>query len=78
MNLIRILLELFVLYLVYKLIFDFIIPIFQTTKQMKQQMGKMQEQVRQQQEQAKQQNFQSNDKEPAPKKEDYIEFEEIR
>ena len=76
MNLFRILFELFVLYLVYKLIFDFIIPVFQTTRQMKVKMGEMQQKMNEQQ--AK--TFQSAEKEAAPKakREDYIEFEEVK
>jgi len=77
MSLFRILFELFVLYLVYKLIFDFIIPVFQTTKQMKQQVGKMQQQMNEQNRQ-QQQGFDGPGKETATKKEDYIEFEEVK
>jgi len=77
MNLFRILFELFVLYLVYKLIFDFIIPVFQTTKQMKQQVGKMQQQMNEQNRQ-QQQGFDGPGKETASKKEDYIKFEEVK
>ena len=35
MSIIRVLFELFVIYLLYKLIFEFIIPVYQTTKQVK-------------------------------------------
>ena len=40
MNIFRLLFELFLLYLAYKFIFEFIIPIYKTTRQMK---GKMEE-----------------------------------
>ena len=72
--------ELFLLYLLYKLIFDFIIPIYQTTKQVKQKMGEMQQQMNRQQQQDNQQ-FKAASTEPAPsssKHEDYIEFEEVK
>ena len=53
MGIIKVIFELFVLYLLYKLIFDFIIPVYQTTKQVKQKVGEMQskmnEQMKQQQ-----------------------------
>lgn len=70
----------FVLYLVYKLIFDFIIPVFQTTRQMKQKMGEMQQQMNEQARQQQANAFQATEKEtvPKPKKEDYIEFEEVK
>ena len=42
MSIIRIIFELLVLYLVYKLIFDFIIPVYKTTKQVSKKMGEMQ------------------------------------
>jgi len=79
MSVLKVLFELFVLYLVYKLIFDFIIPIYQTTKQVKQKMGQMQEQMN---EHLKKQQADSapssKEARPQPAKEDYIEFEEIR
>jgi sortase (surface protein transpeptidase) len=70
--------ELFLLYLLYKLIFDFIIPIYHTTKQVKQKMGEMQQQMNRQQQQN--QPFTATPKETAPnsKNEDYIEFEEVK
>lgn len=75
MSIFRILLELFVLYLVYKLIFDFIIPVYQTTKQVKQKVGEMQQRMN---EQEKQFNTTTTEKAPRAAKEDYIEYEEIK
>lgn len=74
--------ELFVLYLLYKLIFDFIIPLVKTTQQVKKQFGdmsaKMQEKMNEQQQQAT--NFKATAKETKPpgKKDDYIDFEEVK
>lgn len=70
--------ELFLLYLLYKLIFDFIIPIYESSKKIKKQFGEMQDKM-----QNDLNKFQSNQnpvkKEPAPKKEgDYIDFEEVK
>lgn len=45
MGIIRVIVELFVLYLLYKLIFDFIIPVYRTSKQVKQKVGEMQNQM---------------------------------
>lgn len=74
--------ELFVLYLGYKLIFDFIIPIYQTSKQVKQKVGEMQRTMNEHMKQ--QQNAQANANASGPaapqskKNEDYIDFEEVK
>ena len=86
MNLFRVVFELFALYLLYKLVFDFIIPVAKTTKQVKKQFSemntRMQENMQQQQAQQSQyqaNNYSSNTPSPAPKKsDDYIDFEEIK
>jgi hypothetical protein len=77
MGIFRVIFELFVLYLVYKLIFDFIIPVYKTTKQVSQKMGEMQNKMN---EQAQQQTNANAYKENVPMvgKEDYIEFEEVK
>jgi hypothetical protein len=80
MNILRLLFELFVIYIVYKLIFEFIIPIYKTTRQVKQKMGEMHE--RMQQNQHTPGNHQYT-KAPAqehngPSKEDYIDYEEVK
>ncbi|MEI7736248.1 MAG: hypothetical protein WCI49_12330 [Ferruginibacter sp.] len=72
--------ELFVLYLAYKLIFDFIVPLYQTSKQVKQKVNEMQrtmnEHMKQQQAQA---NATPSQPAPPPKRnEDYIDFEEVK
>ena len=75
MGILRLLFELFVLYLLYKLIFKFIIPVYQITRVMKQKMSEMN------------QNMQSKaDTQDAPyttekRKDvggDYIDYEEIK
>ena len=80
MSIFRVLFELFVLYLLYKLVFDFIIPVYQTTKTVKQKMGEMQQKMNEQAKQQQASQFNSTAKEPAPKadKQDYIEFEEVK
>ena len=80
MNILRIAGELFLLYLLYKLIFDFIIPIYHTTKKVKQQFGEMHQKMEDQMKQ----NGQQQQGGPAPKshetvsKDDYIEYEEVK
>ena len=78
MGIIRVIVELFVLYLLYKLIFDFIIPVYKTTKQVKQKVGEMQSQMNEHKKQQQSGSF-TTTKESGAKtgKEDYIEFEEV-
>ncbi len=80
MNILRVLFELFVLYLVYKLIFDFIIPVYQTTRQVKQKVGEMQQKMNEHMKQQQENQFSSAAKDASvkPGKEDYIEFEEVK
>jgi len=90
MGLIRVIFELLVLYLVYKLIFDFIIPVYRTTRQVNQKMGEMQNKMNDQFNQPAGSRGQSAgsggqphtkttaEKPTRPAKEDYIEFEELK
>lgn len=82
MNIFRLAFELFMLYLLYKLVFDFIIPVVKTTKQVKKQFGDMSAQMEEKMNQQQQQSANFN----APKKQaantnrndDYIDFEEVK
>ncbi|MEP6595269.1 MAG: hypothetical protein ABJA71_04950 [Ginsengibacter sp.] len=82
MNILRLAGEVFLLYLLYKLIFDFIIPIYQTSKKVKRQFGemhsKMQEQMNQYNGQSSQQTKTAASAKPENKKEEYIDYEEIK
>lgn len=78
MNIFRLIAEFFLFYVLYKLIFDFIIPVYQSTKKIRKQFGDMQEKMQNQN-----QSFQGNQNPAQPastpkKEEDYIEFEEIK
>lgn len=84
MNLIRIAFELFALYVLYKLIFDFIIPLANTTKQVKKQFTEMNTQM---QDKMKQHQYEQAEKPNSTstttpinksKNDDYIEFEEVK
>ena len=81
MNIFRLAFELFALYILYKLIFDFIIPVIKTTKVVKQQFGdmsaRMQETMKQQQQANSTVNANAKPAAATTKNEDYIEFEEI-
>ena len=84
MSIIRLAFELLILYLLYKLVFDLIIPVAKTTKQVKKQFGDMsaqlQEKMNQQQAQQKNNAFNATKthEKPVTKKDDYIDFEEIK
>ena len=79
MGILRTIFELFVLYLLYKLIFDFIIPVYNTTKQVSRKMGEMQTKMNEQMKQQQQANTNTqNEKTTMAGKEDYIEFEEVK
>jgi hypothetical protein len=81
MSILRVAFELFLLYLLYKLVFDFIIPVAKTTSQVKKQFRQMNENMQEQMNRQRQANATAQ---PAaePKKpaasDDYIEFEEIK
>ncbi|MGG9964064.1 hypothetical protein [Ferruginibacter sp. SUN106] len=73
--------ELFILYLAYKFIFDFIIPVYQTTKQVKQKVNEMQHNMNEQakkQQQRDQYTSTTSQASAKPKSDDYIEFEEVK
>ncbi|MFY0252959.1 DUF4834 family protein [Chitinophaga sp. 30R24] len=83
----KFLLSIFIAWLLYKLVFDLIIPGYKVTKQVRRQMSDMQEHMRQQYEQQRggqQENHQQSSPPPPPPKQanvdkgDYIDFEEIK
>lgn len=77
MNILRLAGELFLIYIFYKLIFEFIIPVYQSTKKIKKQFGEMQSKM--QQDMNTYSKKQANEPKPEKMKEgDYIEFEEIK
>ena len=80
MSIFRVIFELFVFYLLYKLVFDFIIPLYQTTKTFKQKIGDMQQKMDEHVRKQQADQFKSASENDAPKadKHDYIEYEEIK
>jgi hypothetical protein len=84
MNIFKLLFELFIFYILYKIVFDFIIPVYRASKRMKDQVGQMQQKMQehQQRQNFPDENFVKNDSykdapgKPAAK--DYIEFEELK
>jgi hypothetical protein len=69
-----------VLYLLYKLIFDFIIPVTRVSSQIRSKVNEMnQQQYHQQQRQRPSQNQRADEKvNVRPPADDYIDFEEIK
>jgi hypothetical protein len=70
----------FLIYLFYRLVFHFIIPLYKTTRQVKKSFRNMQDQMRQHTDPYGQQQPQNNQqKKPgANKTGDYIDFEEVK
>ena len=81
MNIIRLAGEIFLVYILYKLIFEFIIPIYQSAKKVKKQFGEMHNKMQDQMNRANNQ-YQNNTAPktppPAAKNEEYIDYEEIK
>ena len=76
----RFLLYAFLIYLAYRLVFHFIIPVYKTTRQVKKQFREMHSRMEDQMNQ-----YQANQQNPTPQPEnkkeqagDYIEFEEVK
>ena len=70
----------FLAYLLFRVIFDFVIPIYKTTKKVKQTFREMNQRMNQQQPNGKPAEQQTAN-EPAAKKStlgDYIDFEEVK
>ena len=82
MNIFRLAFELFMLYLLYKLIFDFIIPIANTTKKVKKQFvdmnAQMEEKMRQQRQESTQFKASQKSAPSSSKQDDYIDYEEVK
>ncbi len=78
MNILRLAGELFLIYIFYKLIFDFIIPVYQSTKKIKKQFGEMQSKMQQDMNAYSKQQAPGAPKTEKAKDGDYIEFEEIK
>ena len=73
---IKLLFQLLCFYLLYKLIVDFIVPVYKTTRQLKSKMSEMQRKMEEQQ----RAGFQTSKYEPKPAdtNKEYIDYEEIR
>ncbi|MES2880541.1 MAG: hypothetical protein V4676_00230 [Bacteroidota bacterium] len=68
----------FLAFVLYKLIFNFIVPVYRTTKKIKKGFREMNETLRNQNNGFSQQQSPPEQKTEAGKKGDYIEFEEVK
>ena len=70
----------FLIYLAYRLIFHFIIPVYKTTRQVKKQFREMHSRMEDQmnQQQANQQPMPTKQEDKKAPAEDYIDFEELK
>jgi Sec-independent protein translocase protein TatA len=79
MNFFKLIGELVVIYILYKVIFDFIIPVYQTTKQVKTKMNDMHSRMQEQQRaQSSQTTQEPVKKSTVVSKDDYIDYEEVK
>lgn len=78
MNIFRLAAELFLIYLLYKFIFDFIIPIYESSKKIKKQFGEMQEKMDSDIKNYQGHSGPSQQAQSVKKEGDYIDFEEIK
>ena len=75
----RIIFYAFLFYLAYKLVFDFIIPVFKTTRRIKKGFREMQDRMQQPADPYNRQNGQQNEvKNEKSAAGDYIDFEEVK
>lgn len=73
---IKLILELFVLYIIYKFVFELVLPVYHTTKRIKKKMNEMNDHLETQQ---KKQNFSAtNPEKKSDSGHDYIDYEEIK
>ena len=84
MNILRLLGQILLIYILYKLIFDFIIPIYRTANRVKREMREMNAKMHQQmntnsyRDSQQQPTASQPPKHEAIKTEDYIDYEEIK
>jgi hypothetical protein len=78
MNIFRIAAELFLIYILYKLIFEFIIPVYNSTQKIRKQFGEMQNKMQDDINAANTRNAAPRKETTVKREGDYIDFEEIK
>jgi hypothetical protein len=77
----RVLLDIFLVYLAYQFIFNFLVPVFKTTQQVKKRFREMHEQMNKSQNEGQYSSSQQAQSSHGPGKnagDEYIDFEEIK
>ena len=74
----EVIVDLLGLYLLYKLVFDFVIPMASSTKEVKKQFYDIQDKMKEQAKKFEQQSQQPTPPKKTISKEDYIDFEEVK
>lgn len=64
--------------ILYKLIFDFIIPVYRTSRDIRKRFREMHQQMSDNANRFNQQNVQQKEPEKKPVQKDYIDFEEVK
>ena len=70
--------ELFIIYIVYKLVFNFIIPVYVASKQMNKKMDEFKQQMQQNQQQQQSSTTARPQTSKSGSEDDYIDYEEIK
>ena len=78
MNIFRTAAELFLIYILYKFIFEFIIPVYNSTQKIRKQFGEMQNKMQQDMNATNTRNTTPQQEKKVKREGDYIEFEEIK
>ncbi|MDQ6902072.1 MAG: hypothetical protein M3139_03540 [Bacteroidota bacterium] len=78
MNIFRIAAELFLIYILYQLIFEFIIPVYQSTKKIRKQFGDLQSKMQQDMNAASTKHSSTPPEQNVKREDDYIDFEEVK
>ena len=84
MNILKLAFELFLIYILYKFIFEFIIPVYKASKQVRQKMNDMHQRMQETQARPDNEEYNYNTRNQstaAPKRpasDDYIEYEEVK
>jgi len=73
----RYILAVLLIYLAYKLVFDFIVPVYRTTKRVRQQFQDIKNRMEEQSQSSSQDNSSNSEQKPE-KVGEYIDFEEIK
>ena len=75
---IRIIVWAIVAYCIYKIVFDFLVPLFRVSKRMRRQVREFQRQANGEFQNYQKDNIKSDQAKPAQKAGEYIDFEEIK